>query len=275
MNFLIGRRINAVRSHHKEWKAIRGLDPGLGRAIATQAVPASPLNLLELTRPLTLHYPSEHAKSPLSITLNLALPSSKLHDFTESDLEAHNLPPPFWAFLWPGGNALTHYVSRFKWNGRKLLDLGSGCGVSSIACAMLGAERVWANDVDPFAAHVLKLNVEDTSRNNPDFRWDTIVPLLDDLLSQPERVPPVDTILVGDLFYDAEIASMTLNFLDTMKSKGVKEIYIGDPGRWAFKSLERSRLHERARYAFSSLPGADSLHRENDGFDSVAVYEFV
>jgi predicted nicotinamide N-methyase len=33
--------------------------------------------------------------------------------------------------------------------GATVLDVGSGCGASAIACAMCGADNVIANDVDP------------------------------------------------------------------------------------------------------------------------------
>ena len=33
--------------------------------------------------------------------------------------------------------------------GKRVLDVGSGCGASSIAARMLGASHVLANDIDP------------------------------------------------------------------------------------------------------------------------------
>ncbi|VDM72919.1 unnamed protein product [Strongylus vulgaris] len=56
---------------------------------------------------------------------------------------------PFWAFYWPGGQAVTRYildnVSLFY--GANVLDFGCGCGSASIAASMVGA-NVIANDID-------------------------------------------------------------------------------------------------------------------------------
>jgi predicted nicotinamide N-methyase len=76
---------------------------------------------------------------------------------------------PWWAFLWPGSQALSRYVflSFFPWliklsivtnsylldnhslvRGRHVLDVGCGCGASAIAAKMSGATYVIANDID-------------------------------------------------------------------------------------------------------------------------------
>jgi len=34
-----------------------------------------------------------------------------------------------------------------------VLDIGSGCGASAIACAKAGAKQVIANDIDPSMYH--------------------------------------------------------------------------------------------------------------------------
>src|SRR5262245_47516304 len=48
---------------------------------------------------------------------------------------------PYWAFAWPGGQALARYVLDHPTlvAGRRVLDLGSGSGVAGIAAMRAGA----------------------------------------------------------------------------------------------------------------------------------------
>jgi predicted nicotinamide N-methyase len=73
---------------------------------------------------------------------------------------------PWWAFLWPGSQALSRYaflslskkvlilVNSYLLDnsslvrGRRVLDVGCGCGASAIAAKMAGAMNVIANDID-------------------------------------------------------------------------------------------------------------------------------
>src|SRR5690349_12762115 len=69
---------------------------------------------------------------------------------------------PYWARLWPAGRALATAVSDGpSLQGRRVLELGCGLGLPSIAAARRGAD-VTASDVSEnaavFAAHNLALN---------------------------------------------------------------------------------------------------------------------
>jgi predicted nicotinamide N-methyase len=70
--------------------------------------------------------------------------------------------PPFWAFAWPGSQALGRYVLDRPQlvQGRRVLDFGAGGGLAAIAGAMCGAARVVANDIDPLAAVAQRMNAE-------------------------------------------------------------------------------------------------------------------
>src|SRR5580698_3363513 len=69
-------------------------------------------------------------------------------------------PPPFWAFAWPGGQALARYVLDHPGvvAGRTVLDLGSGSGLVAIAAVLAGAASVLASEIDPLAAAAIRLN---------------------------------------------------------------------------------------------------------------------
>ena len=124
------------------------------------------------------------------VQLHLAEESLAIWRQTEEELGRMNVPPPWWAFAWAGGQALARYVldNSALAAGRSVLDLGAGSGLAGIAALKAGAARVLAADTDPFAVAAIGLNaavnrvaMEATDR---------------DLLAAPPA--PYDLLLVGD-----------------------------------------------------------------------------
>lgn len=144
-------------------------------------------------------------------------------------------PPPFWAFAWPGGQALARYVLDHPWlvAGRPVLDLGSGSGVGAIAAALAGAASVLASEVDQLAVTAIGLN---TAANN--VRVDVIGDVLDG------SGEDAAVILAADVWYERALAERTLGLLRRASERGA-ELLIGDVGR-AF--LPRPTLRELAAY---------------------------
>src|SRR4030095_4819282 len=96
------------------------------------------------------------------IALHLAEESLPIWQKTEEELAANNVPPPYWAFAWAGGQALARYILDHPHlvAGRHVLDLGSGSGLAAIAAAKARANRVLAADIDAFAIVAIDLNAE-------------------------------------------------------------------------------------------------------------------
>ena len=59
---------------------------------------------------------------------------------TEAWMEAQNIDPPYWAFCWPGGQAIARYLLDHpeEVRGKRVIDFAAGSGVSSMAAA-----RAW------------------------------------------------------------------------------------------------------------------------------------
>jgi predicted nicotinamide N-methyase len=169
------------------------------------------------------------------LKLHLADDAVSLWQLTEEQLGELGLPPPFWAFAWAGGQALARYVLDHAENvrGKSVLDVASGSGLVAIAALKAGATSALAVDIDAFAAHAAILNAGlnavrvDTSEIDP--------------LGKPVDA---DVILVGDLFYDRDLAPRVLNWLTVQQSEG-KTVLIGDPGR---TYLPRDKLEQIAAY---------------------------
>lgn len=160
---------------------------------------------------------------------------------------------PYWAHLWGGGRALVPFLAQRPEvvAGRRVLDVGSGSGVVSIAAGRAGASEVFAIDIDPYAVAATELN---TRRNGI-----TATCLLGDVTSTP--LPEVDVLLVGDVFYDYGLAERMTVFLDQCLAAGL-EVMVGDPLR-EFLPLER--LQPLATYQakdFGSVaPGPAAVFR--------------
>lgn len=169
------------------------------------------------------------------LQLHLADDAVALWQLTEEQLGELGLPPPFWAFAWAGGQALARYVldQTEIVHGARVLDVASGSGLVAIAAMKAGARAATAVDIDTFAAHAARLNAELNS---------VVVETSDaDPVGQPADA---DVILVGDLFYDRDLAPRVFEWLVAMEREG-KRVLIGDPGR---TYLPREKLEQVAAY---------------------------
>ena len=150
---------------------------------------------------------------------------------TESDLERAQLPPPFWAFPWAGGQALARYLLDHPdtVRGKAVVDIASGSGLVAIAAALAGASSVLANDIDPYSTAAIALNAE--------LNGVTVTVVAGDLLSQPPR--PADLYLAGDIAYEKSMSAAMLSFFRRAGAQG-SSVLIGDPHRSYFpKGLRR------------------------------------
>ncbi len=97
------------------------------------------------------------------IKLHLAEESLPIWQKTEEELGEINVPPPFWAFAWAGGQALARYLldAPELMRGKRVLDLGTGSGLTAIAAALCGARSVIAADIDRLAVQSAEINARE------------------------------------------------------------------------------------------------------------------
>lgn len=144
---------------------------------------------------------------------------------TEEELGEMGVPPPFWAFAWAGGQALSRWLLDHPEEvaGKRVLDFAAGSGLVGIAAMKAGAVSALCADIDPFCGAAVRLNGQANG-----------VPLTftaDDLLDAP--LPEVDVICAGDVCYEKPMTERVLAWLGEAKARGVRVI-IGDPGRTYF-----------------------------------------
>ncbi len=146
-------------------------------------------------------------------------------EMTEADLARRQLPPPFWAFPWAGGQALARYLldNPGTVRGKTVVDIASGSGLVAIAAALAGAARVVANDIDPYSAAAIALNAE--------LNGVSVTVEAGDLLAGPPM--PADLYLAGDIAYEKSMSAAMLSFFRRAAAQG-SSVLIGDPHRSYF-----------------------------------------
>ena len=131
------------------------------------------------------------------------------------------MPPPFWAFAWPGSQALARYLldAPLIIRGKHVLDFGAGSGLAAIAAVRCGAASVAAVDVDPLAAIVQRLNA---TLNSVSFSIHTG--------DATALEAAAEVIFAGDVCYEREPAAATLAWLRAQAARGAA-VLLADPGR--------------------------------------------
>jgi predicted nicotinamide N-methyase len=127
---------------------------------------------------------------------------------------------PYWSVLWRSGVELAHELDAVELRGLRVVELGCGLAIPSIAAARAGAE-VLATDSD---AEALEL-VERNARQNG-VRVETA--MVD--WTRPEELVgrgPFDLVLAADVLYERPSVAPLLSLLPQL----APEAWLADPGR--------------------------------------------
>jgi len=126
---------------------------------------------------------------------------------------------PYWAELWRSGETLAQVVAERDVTRQRVLELGCGLALPSLAAALGGAE-VLATDWSPDAIELAQANAErnDLQLETAVVRWSEPDPLLDQ---------PWDLVLAADVLYERRNVDELLELLPRLGA----EILLADPGR--------------------------------------------
>jgi predicted nicotinamide N-methyase len=150
------------------------------------------------------------------ISLHLADHDVGLFDAAGGEFRSDE-SPPFWAFVWAGGQALARYVLDHSdaVRGRRVLDLAAGSGIAAIAAARAGAASACFADTDPAAAAAVARNAEANG------------------VTVGAGAGEPEVLLAGDAFYSARVAGEMTVLLLAARRNGTR-VLVGDPGRGYF-----------------------------------------
>ena len=127
---------------------------------------------------------------------------------------------PYWAELWKSGLELARVVSRRALAGRRVVELGCGLGLPSLAAARCGAQTL-ATDWAPEALELLRANA---LRNNVELETLVVSWYEPDALL---RRAPFDLVLAGDVLYEERNVDALLELLPRLGN----EVLVAEPGR--------------------------------------------
>jgi predicted nicotinamide N-methyase len=183
------------------------------------------------------------------LTLHLASEITPIWRATEDWLARRNVDPPYWAFAWPGGQALARYILDHpdKVRGRRVLDFAAGCGIGALAASRAGATHVEASDIDRLAVAAIALNASGNGA--------VVDATAADLVGSTCRW---DLILCGDVCYEAPMAGHIMPWLRELARNA--DVWLADPGR---AYLPEDGLRAFGRYVVpTSLELEDRIERE-------------
>ena len=189
--------------------------------------------------------------------MSIELPSGELRLFQPS--ESAELPDagavewaplvPYWSVLWRSGVALARELDGESLRGLRVVELGCGLALPSIAAARAGAE-VLATDG---CAETLELVARNAEANGVELEtaavdWTEPGELL-------ERAP-LDLVLAADVLYERANVAVLLELLPRLAPTA----WLADPGRPAAGAfMEQARL--RGWQADTSVRGVVQIHR--------------
>lgn len=131
---------------------------------------------------------------------------------------------PYWADLWPSSFVLARHVASLRGDGRRLLELGCGVGLASVAAARAGflvTSTDYYDDAIAFACvNVARNGVPEPSVRMVDWR------------NLPEDLGVFDLVIASDVLYEARYPGLIAEVLARTLAKDGEGL-IADPGRVA------------------------------------------
>ena len=106
--------------------------------------------------------------------------------------------PAYWAFCWGSGVAASSWIKQNTafFEGKTILDVGSGSGIAAIAASHAGAEIVFACDTDADARAATEYNAQLNGRE---------LNIIDNINSASKKP---DIVLLSDVLYDKSNLSL-------------------------------------------------------------------
>lgn len=178
------------------------------------------------------------------LKLYLADEAIPLWQMTADELDEADIPIPFWAFAWAGGQAVSRYIfdTPDLVRDKRILDIGSGSGLVALAALKAGAVSVVANDIDPLAIAAIGANAK--ANVLPDRLSFESQSILDAPAPSTSSAAGFDIVFAGDICYEEPMSSRMVDCLKRYVEAGA-HVIIGDPGR---TYLPREMLVELAVY---------------------------
>lgn len=156
---------------------------------------------------------------------------------------------PYWAVLWRSGVALARELAGLPLDERRVVELGCGLAVPSLAAARAGA-TVLATDEEPEALELVARNARENRVHVETMTVDWTKP--DALV----RRAPFDLVLASDVLYERHAVAPLLALLPRL----APEAWLADPARPAADAF-LDEVRRRGRRIETTTRGVVQLHR--------------
>jgi predicted nicotinamide N-methyase len=160
---------------------------------------------------------------------------------------------PYWSVLWRSGVALARELDAIGLEGLRVVELGCGLGLPSIAAARAGA-AVLATDACPEALALLARNAEANGVSVAIAATDWLTPAA--LLKRA----PFDLVLAADVLYERAGVAPLLSLLPRLAPLAL----VADPGRPAAEAFLEQAF--RRWSVETSIRGVVRIHRLRFGW---------
>jgi predicted nicotinamide N-methyase len=134
---------------------------------------------------------------------------------------------PYWSVVWRSGIELSGELDIADLTGRRVVELGCGLAIPSLAAARGGAD-VLATDADPDALSLVARNaaINDLRIHTATVDWNAP----DELIARG----PFDLVLAADVLYERQSVATLLSLLPRL----APEAWVADPGRPAAEAFD-------------------------------------
>ena len=155
-------------------------------------------------------------------TYRIVHPASVDALLDEEDFD-HDERLPYWAELWPSAVALARCLARRDLEGLRVVELGCGVGLPTVAALDRGA-RVLATDHNEAALDFVAHNARANLGREP------TTALLDWFAPQFDGLPPFDLVLAADVLYERRNAGALADLVPKLLAPGGEALF-ADPRR--------------------------------------------
>jgi predicted nicotinamide N-methyase len=130
---------------------------------------------------------------------------------------------PFYAVAWPGAQVVARAIldGVIDVVGKRVVEVGCGSGLASLAAARAGASHVTATDIDPIALQLVRCSAADNG-----VVMDTAIVDIVDSAAVAGVVAGADVIIAADVVYNAALGSALASIIDAHP-----DVVVADSGR--------------------------------------------
>lgn len=161
---------------------------------------------------------------------------------------------PYWADLWPSARVLAGALLDEPGSGRRLLELGCGLGLDTVA-AMAAGFDVTSTDYYEQAIHMARANAARNIGREPVVR-------MVNWRHWPDDLGQFDVVIAADVLYEKEYATLVAQCLARALAPSGEAI-IADPGRLALPAFRAALpVHGLHLVGSTTVPYADHVVRQ-------------